>query len=158
MDGFEVRPISAALARTVRSPILRPNLPLDRTIFPGDDWPDSFHAGAFENGKLVGIATIIHQPPSGADDPALWRLRGMATLPEVRGKGYGTELVNDCIRYVARSGGTWIWCDARETALGFYRKLGFETRGDRYQTESGPHFQMWRAITASDQEQAARRR
>jgi ribosomal protein S18 acetylase RimI-like enzyme len=150
MTAFEIRAITAEEARTIRGPILRPHLPPDRTIFTGDDWPDTFHAGAFQGDRLVGIVTIIHQPPPGSEDPALWRLRGMATLPEARGKGCGAKLVRICLRYVAEQGGTMLWCDARESAIGFYLKLGFEVRSGKYQTESGMHYQMWRALTPSD--------
>jgi GNAT superfamily N-acetyltransferase len=151
---IQIKPITTNQARSIRGPILRPGLPPERTIFPGDDDADTFHVGAFERGELVGIATILHQsPPEDATpDPGFWRLRGMATLSEFRGKGYGGDLGEACIGYVAKqAGATWLWCDARENARGFYERLGFVVRGDIYNMpDSGPHFRMWREITAAD--------
>jgi predicted GNAT family N-acyltransferase len=153
MSSVEIKPITAQQARVIRGPILRPGYPPERTIFPGDDAPDTRHMGAFERGYLVGIATVLHQQPPELDttDSTLWRLRGMATLTEVRGKGYGADLVRACLTYVATQRGSWLWCDARESARGFYEHLGFEVRGDRYVLpESGAHYRMWCALTSQD--------
>src|SRR5262249_36409475 len=65
-------------------------------IFPGDDDRDALHLGAFEQKQLVGEMTILHKAPVDfADDVSkrIWLLRGMATLPCIRGLGYGAALV-----------------------------------------------------------------
>ena len=49
----------------------------------------------------------------------------MATDPDVRGAGFGAALLADCVEQVAAAGGDELWCNARESAIGFYRRAGF---------------------------------
>jgi predicted GNAT family N-acyltransferase len=43
--------------------------------------------------------------------------------------------------------GHMIWCNARLSAVRFYEKLGFETRGDEFDIpDVGPHVVMWRTL------------
>jgi ribosomal protein S18 acetylase RimI-like enzyme len=75
----------------------------------------------------------------------------MGTLSEVRGQGYGAALVRSGCAYVALERGTYLWCDARESAVGFYEKLGFVIRGNHFDLPvTGPHYRMWREISVSD--------
>ena len=98
--------------------------------------------------------TVMHQAPPdfpGIDPAQIWLLRGMATLPEVRGLGYGAALVRSGCSYVASHHGTKLWCDARETAAGFYNKMGFKIKGNRFDIPpTGLHYRMWRDITFAD--------
>jgi GNAT superfamily N-acetyltransferase len=149
MSSLEIRAISAAEARPIRHLVLRPHQPPEMLVYPGDDAPESLHAGAFLHGELVGIASVSRQPFRGAPGLDTWQLRGMATLPSARRMGCGAALVRACIAHVAAHGGAALWCNGRSSALPFYRALGFETRGEEFMTpETGPHFVMWRTIGA----------
>ncbi|MDX1419627.1 MAG: GNAT family N-acetyltransferase [Rubricoccaceae bacterium] len=147
-----VRPITAAETRPLRSSILRPGQPPGALVYPGDDHPQALHAGAFEGARLVGIATVHPEPPPAAyreDLPAgeAFRLRGMATLPDVRGGGYGRRLLDACFEHVRAHGGPVLWCNARVVALDFYRRMGLETVGPEFDIPGiGPHYVMWRAV------------
>jgi ribosomal protein S18 acetylase RimI-like enzyme len=153
-EQIEIRVISVALARELRASVLRPDQSARMAVFMGDDALDTLHLGAFKQQKLVGIATILHQAPkefAGSHVDSLWLLRGMATLPQVRGEGYGTALIQTACAYVASEQGIYLWCEARENVLGFYEKLGFAVLGNRfYVPPTGPHYRMWRAITPAD--------
>jgi GNAT superfamily N-acetyltransferase len=153
-NQMEIRVIEAAQTRAIRALVLRPDQTPEMTAFVGDQASDTLHLGAFEHNQLVGIVTIIHRSPEDIYDRhynKLWLLRGMATLPQVRGQGYGAALVRSGCAYVAREQGTYLWCDARESAIGFYMKLGFAIRGNRFKIPfTGPHYRMWREITATD--------
>lgn len=150
----DIRVIPVSQARQLRALVLRPGQTPETLIFPGDDEPETLHFGAFEANQFVGIVTIMHRPPgeyTGEHPEALWLLRGMATISEVRGRGYGAALVRAGCAYVARQQGTYLWCEGRESALGFYQKLGFAIRGDRFDVPvTGPHFRLWREITPAD--------
>ncbi|MCA9910960.1 MAG: GNAT family N-acetyltransferase [Anaerolineae bacterium] len=97
---------------------------------PGDDAPDTLHVGVYIDGQLVSIASVYHEPPPDSTDAGAWRLRGMATLPDAQGKGYGRLALSRCIDHVRASAGTRIWCNARAGAVDFYRALGFSVRAD----------------------------
>lgn len=118
MPKLDIRPITAAETRWLRHTLLRPHQPPDTLLYPGDEAPDSLHVGAFLKGQLVGIASVTHHPFPGAPDGAGWQLRGVATVPEVRGQGYGAALVHACLDHVAIQGGTILWCNGRTVSSG----------------------------------------
>lgn len=147
-----VRPISAAETRPLRSEILRPGQPPANLAYPGDDVPGSFHAGAFVDGTLVGIATVHPEPmpaPPDADVDAsnAFRLRGMATRAGLQRGGIGRAVLGRCIEHVREAGAEVLWCNARVGAIGFYERLGFRTLGDEFDIAGiGPHFVMWKDV------------
>lgn len=152
-----VRPISAAEARPLRSEILRPGQPPDSLVYPGDDVPGSFHAGAFAEGEIVGIATVYPEPMPpesaaalpdvGFDPNNAFRLRGMATRATLQGAGLGRAVLTRCIEHVRDAGAEVLWCNARVGALGFYERLGFATVGDEFDIAGiGPHYVMWKDV------------
>jgi ribosomal protein S18 acetylase RimI-like enzyme len=127
-----VRSISVAEARVLRDRVLRPGLLAGRSIYPGDDAPDTLHLGAFVNGRLAAVATVCHESMPGTSDAGQWRLRGMATLEEFRGSGLGKRLAERCVAHAADSQGTLLWCSARMATVPFYRSLGFKEQGENF--------------------------
>lgn len=156
----EMRLLPAAATLELRQRVLRPHQSVNDVRFPNDEAVDSRHFGVFVHGCLVGIASLcreleplelqpkaerLHAERLHAERQARgdWRLRGMATLPEVRGQGYGKELVHACLRHARAEGGIRLWCNARVSALGFYEALGFVARGSEFAVpEAGPHVRM----------------
>jgi GNAT superfamily N-acetyltransferase len=144
----DLRQIDVDAARWLRHELLRPGRPAAVLVFPGDDDPDSLHLGAFEEERLVGIATVIREPPPGEGDDRAWRVRGMATLPEVRGRGYGGLLLERCLEHAVNHGGRVLWCNARAGAVGFYRRYAFTARGDAFDIpDLGTHYLMSRSLS-----------
>ena len=142
-----VAAIPVERARDVRHRILRPNQPPEACIYPNDDAPDTGHFGAFQDGALVGIASVFHETLPQDPELADWRIRGMATEAAVRGKGYGGLLVEEVIAYVASQNGKGIWCNARTGVMGFYDKYGFAPQGKEFELPGiGPHYLMIRSI------------
>jgi GNAT superfamily N-acetyltransferase len=115
-------------------------------VYPGDDHPDALHAAVRDpaaGGGVVGIATVA--PEGHPVDPRVgdWRLRGMATAPEVRGRGLGALLLDACLDHARARGGDRVWCNARVAAEGFYRRAGFAPEGARFDIPGiGPHVVM----------------
>jgi predicted GNAT family N-acyltransferase len=162
MSELSIRSISAAETRPLRQQLLRQNARLEDLVYPGDDAEDTLHVGGFWGDEMVGIASVYRMPPKSPPRPAvwspwaeqvdkLWRLRAMATLPDVRGKGFGGQILQACIGYVAQQDGVMFWCDARVAAAGFYARYGFVIYGEEYHVpDVGPHYLMWRAVTPED--------
>ena len=141
--GSSVRPIDVARIRELRHAVLRPFEPPEQILYGGDDAPDTLHAGAFDGEVLVGIASLCREPLPGSSAVGQWRLRGMATLPGVRGRGHGRALLGACIAHARELGGVLIWCNARVVALGFYAHLGFVAQGEQFEiVPIGPHYVM----------------
>ena len=140
---MDIRPITSVEARTVRLPVLRPGLPPESAILDHDDDPGTRHFGAFDGARLVGVATFFPEPCPLRPGPRAWRLRGMATFPEMQGRGGGSSLVAEGLRVARADDAVLMWCNARVSARGFYEKLGFATLGDEFVLPvGGPHHVM----------------
>lgn len=148
---MDIRRISADEARPLRAAILRPGLPLEASVYPLDEESRTLHVGAYEGDELVTVASIFQEPQPGEANGQAWRLRGMVTLPGMQRRGYGRAVLLECIRHIAREGGTILWCNARLDAVEFYRSLRFETVGEEQKTPRGTSYiRMLRAVTSED--------
>jgi GNAT superfamily N-acetyltransferase len=140
----ETRIIAAEETVPIRWRVLRPGFPRETAIFPGDSEPTTFHVGVFLDCELSGVASVYEAScpvEPGARSPM--QLRGMATIPEVRGKGCGHALLIACTNLACERGCDWIWCNARASAVPFYARFGWEKRGAEFEIPTvGPHFHM----------------
>lgn len=151
--------VPATLVRPLRSRVLRKGTPPEALILSGDDDPAALHIAArhAKDTEIIGIATVYpHSPPeahrgdipeAAYADEAAFQLRGMAVAPEVRNIGVGRLLLERCFTHVREAGAEVLWCNARLTAVGFYRRLGMEAVGEEFTIEGiGPHYVMWRGV------------
>lgn len=138
---FAVRRVAAADVYPLRQKVLRPQLTVADVVWTGDNDPSAAHFAAFNEGQIVGVASITIDPRPG-DPPATWRLRGMATDPAWQGKGVGTQVLAAGIAHIKKQGGVRLWCNGRTKVFGFYRNFGFRTEGEEFITISGPHYVM----------------
>lgn len=123
--------------------MLRPGLPIDTCVFEGDQDDQTFHLGAFVEGKLVSIASFYFERHPDLDELYQFRLRGMATLQEHQNKGLSASLLNRGFPIIRQNQCNLVWCFARETAIGFYEKNGFKGSGEIFEIEGvGPHLLM----------------
>lgn len=144
---MEVKQIDARDTYPLRHKILRPNQTIEDCQYPGDEDDGSFHLGAYVDEKLVSVASFYIDRYEKIEDEFQYRLRGMATEPEHRGKGYSLALLNTAIPLIEKNNIHVLWCNARSGALGFYQKVGFEVISDEFEIEGiGPHFVMRKSI------------
>ena len=139
--AITLRTLTAADTRPLRQRILRPGQAAHELVYPGDDAADSLHVGAFSGPVLLGVASLYRQSPEGQPtQPADWRLRGMAVVPEARRRGVGAALLAACERHAREHGGARVWFNARVDALPFYEALGYTVIGEEYELAGiGPH-------------------
>jgi GNAT superfamily N-acetyltransferase len=146
-----VRAITAEETRSLRHAVLRPGQSFEQTVYSRDDHPETLHLGAFDGDRLVAIASLYREARPNRPGRAAWRLRGMATLPDVRGRGFAAAVLDASVDHVAGEGGGELWCNARVPALGFYRRSGFEVEGDEFEIDGiGPHVVVTRTIDPAD--------
>ena len=142
-----IRRITAAETRPLRQRVLRPHQTLEELAYPGDDASETVHFGGFAGEVLVAIASLYHEAPKDRDEPQAWRLRGMATAPEVRGGGYGGHVLEASVEHALFHGGSFVWCNARVPAAEFYRHHGFRVEGGVFDLAGfGPHVYMARTL------------
>ncbi len=148
LTAAQVRPVGAEDVRPLRHSILRPGQPWDETVYPGDHEPATVHLGAFEGDRLIGIASLYREARPGKADG--WRLRGMATTEDARGRGAGRALLAACVAHVAARGGGKLWCNARTPAVGFYAAAGFAVSSAEFDIPGiGPHVAMSLEVPAA---------
>lgn len=139
--------ITPEQAIPLRGQVLRAGLPLSASVYPTDEHPQNYIAGAIWNSDIIGVATVFPEAPPNDDRQNAWRLRGMAVREDFRGQGIGVLVLQNCIHHIESQSGNYLWCNARTPVIDFYRKLGFQTVGDEYVIPiSGPHFFMARSI------------
>ncbi len=152
---MEIKKIPAEETTHLRQLTLRQNQKAEELIYPGDFDRDTVHFGMFVNSGLHGIASVYKDKMKDIDEPESWRLRGMATSEAVRGKGYGTELMNKCLSHIKENNGRIFWCNARITAEKFYEKFGMKRKGEIFYPEDlGPHIVMWMELKQETKNEA----
>jgi ribosomal protein S18 acetylase RimI-like enzyme len=92
--------------------------------------------GAFEEDKMLGCCMLIKQ------DPVSVRLRQMAVLNNLQGKGIGRALMQFAENIARDRGFQKITMHARKTAVGFYEKLGYRVCGQEFEEVTIPHYVM----------------
>jgi len=135
--------VDASAVRPLRAEVLRPGQSRDQLIFPGDDEPDTLHAAVAVEGRIVGVASVMREPYPHNPRDGDWRIRGMATSAEMRGRGIGAALLARCEEHVRDHAGARLWCNARVRARALYERAGFTVDGDVFEIPMvGPHHLM----------------
>lgn len=145
---IEIRQISASDTYLVRNAVLRKGKPIESCVFPGDELSTTKHFGIF-NGGIIGVISLFQNSNSIFQNPFQIQIRGMAILEDYQGLRLGEKLIESCEDYLKTDIETLIWFNARESALGFYEKLGYEVIGDIFNIEGvGKHYIMFKKLNA----------
>lgn len=125
----------------LRWAVLRAGQPRESAAYAEDSAADTIHIAVYDDeGLLRGCGTFYPEALPGEDLPA-YRIRGMASDPEVRGRGYGGAVLRAGLAEAAARGGRLAWCNGRTPARGFYEHHGFQAIGDEFEIEPiGPHY------------------
>jgi len=97
---------------------------------------DSFHLTCRQEGALA--ACLVLKPLSGQQI----RMRQLAVRTDLQGRGIGRTLVEYAESFTEQHGYREIILHARETAVGFYEKLGYQKEGDPFIEVTIPHYLM----------------
>lgn len=93
-----------------------------------------------------GVSTVVGCVLSSREAPDVVQLRQMAVAPNLQMGGVGRRLV-ECLELHARAAGMrLVTMHAREVAVGFYEKLGYEIVGERFVEVGIPHFVMQKSL------------
>jgi predicted GNAT family N-acyltransferase len=141
----EVVELTADQTHPLRLAVLRHDTPTKQVEFPEDSLPDTWHLGLRVDGEVVATSSWVVR--AYADEPAV-QLRGMATARSLQGTGLGRVLLDAGCARVAASGVHVVWARARDAALGFYQRNGFEVVGEGFIDEATqlPHHVVIRRL------------
>ncbi len=93
-----------------------------------------------ENETVLGCVLLQHY------DAETFKLRQMAVADDAQGKQIGTQLVQAADTYAVQLGKSKIILHARETAIPFYEKQGYEVVGDTFFEVNLPHKKMEKVL------------
>lgn len=132
MTAFDIRSISLEETLDLRRRVLRSHMPGDPAVAPTDHDPSTWHLGAFEGDRLVGVVSGFAEDAPGRPGVSAERFRWMAVDPARSGRGAGRALMSHVVEEARRKGRRLLWAHGRDTALGFYSALGFHAVGDAF--------------------------
>lgn len=142
-----IKEITAQETFIIRQPILRQGKSLEICAFEGDDLETTHHFGLFEDSNLTGIISLFLKTNPIFAENLQAQIRGMAILEAHQKKGFGEALVKHCEDYCASNQFDLIWFNARATAVGFYKKMGYEINGNPFDIpEIGEHYLMYKKL------------
>lgn len=140
-----INEITAIETFQVRQPVLRSGKSIESCHFEGDDLMSTKHFGYYIEHKLIGIISLFNKANENFNTEKQFQIRGMAVLENHQKKGIGFALVIHTENYLKKEGEHLIWFNARESAVNFYRKLGYEIKGAPFEiTDIGTHYLMYK--------------
>jgi GNAT superfamily N-acetyltransferase len=120
----------------LRDDILRKPLGLGFSPQELDKEKDNMLIGAFEDEDMLGCCMLVEE------NPATVRLRQMAVLNDLQGKGIGRALMNFAENLARDQGYKTMSMHARKNAVGFYEKMGYKVASDEFTEITIPHYVM----------------
>ena len=143
---IEIKNIRAQETYPIRLEVLRKGIDLPYK-FNGDLDTDTFHLGAFKDGKLIAVSSFMKVKKSHFKG-SQYQLRGMATLTQYQGFGIGKQLLRKAEEILEPLNIDCLWCNARIIAVDFYKKQGFKTFGEVFDISLiGGHYIMYKYLT-----------
>lgn len=146
---MEIRPITADETHRVRRQLLYAQDERAEVSYPGDVDARAIHLGVFVGVSLVGVASFIPQDlPSRTGG---MRIRGVAVQPAIARQGVGRKLLEQGMSLCVEQGAAYVWCNARESSIPFFQRLGFKSISDLFDVEAtGLHRRMVKQFPAKE--------
>lgn len=120
----------------LRDDILRKPLGLGFTPQELEKEKDNMLIGAFEDDDMLGCCMLVEKNPETV------RLRQMAVLNDLQGKGIGRALMNFAENLARDRGYKIMSMNARKNAVGFYEKMGYKVTSNEFTELTIPHYVM----------------
>ena len=124
----------------LRDEVLRKPLGLNFSPEELESETDNMLIAAYEDEQILGCCMLVEE------EPRIVRLRQMAVLNDLQGKGIGRALINFAENIARDRGYRAIRMHARINAIGFYEKVGYMVKGDEFTEVTIPHYVMEKAL------------
>ena len=129
---MRVEDVPAEATHDLRWRILRGSRPDAAVVFPEDSRPGAFHLAVCHDHTILAVASFSVEATPCRPGHSAVRLRGMAVDWPFQGHGLGRLLVTTVVDRLRAEGVDVLWCNARDSAGGFYARLGFEVMGEGF--------------------------
>jgi predicted GNAT family N-acyltransferase len=112
-------------------------VPLEADLDGLDD--EALHVVAIENGELVGTARVVLEGIEA-------RFGRLCVRRDARGRGVARALLDQAEVQARAAGAQRMTLHAQTTALGLYRRAGYEAEGEPFDEEGIEHLRMSRSL------------
>lgn len=114
-------------------------IPLGLAFSPADfkDEYLDFHLACFSDDYELLACMVL----TSIDEKTV-RMRQVAVVEKYQGKGIGSFFVQESETFARQQGFESIMCHARDTAVAFYKRLGYEIYGEPFTEVTIEHFRM----------------
>ncbi|HEY5437627.1 MAG TPA: GNAT family N-acetyltransferase [Acidimicrobiales bacterium] len=153
-EELRVELVEASDLHALRQRVLRNDDPLLYHPDARDDEPSSLHYGGFLADRLVVSASFFPSAPPMNPSLTTYQLRYMAADFDVQGRGYGALVLQFAEDHLRARGVGQIWANGRDTALGFYRTVGWRSveGSEHLSAETDlPHTIIFKRLTGDDE-------
>jgi phosphoribosylformimino-5-aminoimidazole carboxamide ribotide isomerase len=120
---MEIKPVPLADVWNMRQLVMYPEEALDFVKLEEDE--KGLHWGLYDAGDLVSVISVF-------EEMGQVQFRKFATRTQLQGRGYGTALLQYVMDWAQRKGKRSIWCNARLTATGIYKRFGMLATGNTW--------------------------
>ena len=143
-----IKKITALETFPVRHPVLRAEKPIESCNFDGDTLETTVHFGLYDSHNLLGVVSLFESKNDLFAHGKQFRIRGMAVLKQHQKKGLGEKLIVHAEKHCSKQKPSLIWFNARKEAVGFYKKMGYQTKGVPFEIKGvGEHIVMFKDIS-----------
>jgi GNAT superfamily N-acetyltransferase len=125
-EQFEINRVASEELHDLRRRVLRSNDPAADVGDPRDAEATAEHYAGVLEGQVVVCASVYPSSSPIHPDLRTYQLRYMATDFAVQGRGLGAIVLTSICGSLAGRGVQEVWANGRDTALGFYQRLGWE--------------------------------
>ena len=113
----------------LRVAVLRKGTPATDCNYPEDAYLDVVHFGIIHEGTAIATSSWFMKECPEKPGVTAMQLKGMAVADELQGAGLGALLIDAGMALAKERGATITWARARDSAMGFYERLGFASTG-----------------------------
>lgn len=124
----------------LRDEILRKPLGLGFTEEELEKEKNNMLIGAFDDEDILGCCMLVEENPTTV------RLRQMAVINDLQGKGIGKALTSFAENLARDHGYKIMSMHARKTVVGFYEKMGYKVKGEEFTEITIPHYVMEKVL------------
>jgi predicted GNAT family N-acyltransferase len=120
----------------LREDILRKPLGLGFTPDELEDEKDNMLIAAFEDDRMLACCMLVEE------NPIIVRLRQVAVLSNLQGKGIGRALINFTENIARDRGYRTISMHARKNVVDFFKRMDYKVVGEEFIEITIPHYVM----------------
>jgi phosphoribosylformimino-5-aminoimidazole carboxamide ribotide isomerase len=132
-SNAQIKEIDLETVWLIRRDVMYPGRSIEQVKLKDD--LAGIHLGVFIDDEPVSVISLFERE-------RVWQFRKFATVKGWQGKGYGTQLVGEVMALAERRAATRIWCNARATACGLYKRFGMEQFGDPWEENGYTYIKM----------------